>query len=578
MRHVNASHAGSCLLATLALCIGMLPAGAAFAQQDNFPPTFFVVTEKTPGGEDWQVVSGIWSPVEGTYRSSGSGAADISTIVSYQNFRTPFEPTPNLPFGQFTYRARMFNEQGAPSSELGLVFEYQDPVNYYEAVFSTPEGVLSLRRVIDGVVTTLATSSRGAVAPRTWYEIEVHWNAGRTTVKLDGVQAFFEVAQNEFTVGQVGLISHGASGGRFAQVAVEVQIGQQPFKEDFSDGSAQGWSPESGQWAIAGGTYNNAAVEQTNVTRMPVELGDNIRLFEYTIRARMFNPFGGSGNRVGIVFGNSELVFSPTGIARLNSFENGVSTTLASATYNGRSKTWFDVWLSACQFFCQQGGPAVSVWVDGQRIFQDVLGVGGGGGGAGLITHWAPGRFDDVSFDYGGIAPAGVCNQTFSGELPGIGPTWNTTGGTLNGTAVVETDIVRLCDSGNDVTYRMRLLNQFGASGNLVGLIYNHQSSDSIYAGDYFEVVLSPTGRLEIRKFINGVRYVVARGTHTVPRNVWFNLEVIRNGINTTVKVNGSTRIQNVPQGELPGGFIGAVTHWSKGRFDDLLTVQHPQR
>jgi hypothetical protein len=49
-------------------------------------------------------------------------------------------------------------------------------------------------------------------------------------------------------------------------------------------------------------------------------------------------------------------------------------------------------------------------------------------------------------------------------------------------------------------------------------------------------------------------------------------------GINTTVKVNGSTRLQNVPQGELPGGSAGAVTHWSKGRFDDLSVVSHPLR
>jgi len=62
-------------------------------------------------------------------------------------------------------------------------------------------------------------------------------------------------------------------------------------------------------------------------------------------------------------------------------------------------------------------------------------------------------------------------------------------------------------------------------SGNLVGLIYNYQSSSSFYAGDYFEAVLSPTGRLELRKFIHAVRYVVARGTHTVPRNVWFDLQ-----------------------------------------------------
>jgi hypothetical protein len=59
----------------------------------------------------------------------------------------------------------MFNEQASRSSELGVVFQYQDPANYYEVAFSTPGGVLSLRRVINGMVTTLATSSRGTVAP-----------------------------------------------------------------------------------------------------------------------------------------------------------------------------------------------------------------------------------------------------------------------------------------------------------------------------------------------------------------------------------------------------------------------------
>jgi hypothetical protein len=38
------------------------------------------------------------------------------------------------------------------------------------------------------------------------------------------------------------------------------------------------------------------------------------------------------------------------------------------------------------------------------------------------------------------------------------------------------------------------------------------------------------------------VRYRVATGAHTVGRNVWFEVELIRSGINTTVKVNGATR------------------------------------
>ncbi len=309
-------------------------------------------------------------------------------------------------------------------------------MNYYEVAFSTPGGVLSLRRVINGMVTTLATSSRGTVAPRTWYEIEVQWNAGRTTVKLDGVLAFFEVAQNEFTTGQVGLISHGASGGRFDQAVGRNAVWPATVQRRFLRWHRARLSPVSGQWAIAGGTYNNAAVEHTNVTYMPIDL--SIRgLFNYTIRARMLNPYGASGNLVGIAFDNGELVFSPTGIARVNRIENGVRTTIASTTYNGRSNTWFDVWFEVCIFCTPDGGPRANVWVDGQRIFEDVP---AGDGGFGLITHWAPGRFDDVWFDHGRLRRR--LTETFSGEQAGgISGAWNTTGGTLNSTAVGETDI-----------------------------------------------------------------------------------------------------------------------------------------
>ena len=43
MRHASANYASSYWLATVALCIGVLPAGTAFAQQDQSPPTAFIV-------------------------------------------------------------------------------------------------------------------------------------------------------------------------------------------------------------------------------------------------------------------------------------------------------------------------------------------------------------------------------------------------------------------------------------------------------------------------------------------------------------------------------------------------------
>ena len=63
--------------------------------------------------------------------------------------------------------------------------------------------------------------------------------------------------------------------------------------------------------------------------------------------------------------------------------------------------------------------------------------------------------------------------------------------------------------------------------GNLVGLVYNYQDHQ-LYAGDYFEIVFSPTGTAQINKFIQGVRYPVASRSHTIPRNTWFDVQVIR--------------------------------------------------
>jgi hypothetical protein len=90
--------------------------------------------------------------------------------------------------------------------------------------------------------------------------------------------------------------------------------------------------------------------------------------------------------------------------------------------------------------------------------------------------------------------------------------------------------------------------------------------------------VFSTTGIARINKVLNGVRTLVASSTHNVPRNVWFNVQILRRGTTTTVKVNGTTIFDNVQQGELGAGNVGVVTHWSKGRFDNVVVRDDPVR
>ena len=100
------------------------------------------------------------------------------------------------------------------------------------------------------------------------------------------------------------------------------------------------------------------------------------------------------------------------------------------------------------------------------------------------------------------------------------------------------------------------------------------------------KLVFSPTGQVQVRKFIQGVLYTVATGTHNAPPKTWFDVLIVRSsmvspsGPATTIYVNDDP-VVSLLQGELSDGRVGVVTHWSKGRFDDLsvtqFIVRHPR-
>lgn len=290
----------------------------------------------------------------------------------------------------------------------------------------------------------------------------------------------------------------------------------------------------------------------------------------------MLNPYGASGNLIGIVFNYrtidyTEVVFSPTGVVKLNRFENGTPHTVATANFSTQRNVAFEVSI-------ENGPDHFAVIVNGKRFFENVIIFDINpeqfpAGQVGLITHWSPGRFDNVEFHHDFFVP---CSESFDHEsFPSsiISGTWDVNGGTLNSTAVGVSDIFEeFCSAGNSV-YSARLRNEFGASGNLVGLIFNYQQG-SFFAGDYNEVTFSPTGVVQLNKFIQGVRYPIASGAYNVPRNTWFNVRVVRNATRTSIRVNGTPVIQGAVQAQLRGGNVGAITHWTKGHFDDLSVTE----
>ena len=226
-------------------------------------------------------------------------------------------------------------------------------------------------------------------------------------------------------------------------------FGDQSFLEIFDEPPVVPFTPQSGQWSIVDGTYRNSAIQATTITLAPVRYGMLLgpdRLAQFTFRAHMLNPYSGPGNLVGIVFnyaggGNySEVVFSPTGVASVHLVEKGIAKTLATANYGGSRNVPFAVALENSHEL--RVGPRKRRAALRERARSEPQLVPEGG--VGLITHWAPGRFDNVEFDRGVFRSCALAFNESAASDSVVSGAWNTNGGTLNSTAVGPSDIVNL--------------------------------------------------------------------------------------------------------------------------------------
>lgn len=563
----------------VALCALFLSITRAFAQA---PPDASLFSDDfVRTGSIWQPVSGTWAVSKGTYGNAAAASSNITVVTVYESGIEGQPPTTDTVGDDYTVSVRVNNPGTTDAQRVGLVYGYQDPQNYFEAVLSGL-GTVTMRTVMNGIAVDDASKTFGFFVREAWRDMQVHWVRGVATVQINGVD-FLTASQPEFTQGKVGLVTHGTVG-RFDAFRVNIPFGDQGFFEPFNQAPFVPFTPQSGQWTLTNQTYNSTAVQATSVSLAPIHLGDPTKgnTSDFTFRARMVNPYAGAGNLIGVVFNYesstryAEVVFSPTGVAKVNSVINGVTKTLATANYGGKRNVAFDVTLQVLD--------AASVLVDGKRIFSNVSASPSGTlkGGVGLITHWAPARFDNVRFDHGVFQG---CSKTFSDDEspPPLvnGGLWSIEGGTLNDTAVGQNDIAtfnclgntRGDDAGTNFFYRARLLNQFGASGNLVGLVYNYTNGPN--GPEYYEVVFSSTS-VTVNKVLEGVRIPQGFANFDVPRNTWFDVQVASIDHATFISINDFAVIQAVGQSELKGGSFGVITHWSKGRFDDVTLTSLP--
>jgi hypothetical protein len=479
----------------------------------------------------------------------------------------------------------MLNQRSGSSTRVGIVYQYRDPGNFYEVLFS-PTGSVLLRDVSNGVGTTVATGTYSGGGQNKWFDVQVEWTAAETIVRVNGLPVVRGIKQDGRTHGRVGLITRQTTA-KFDRLLVQMPWGDQEFRESFSAGVPP-WQVIKGNWSVVNGVYRNSAVQHGSITLLPIFAGfdENRSATEsFEVRARMLNPYSASGNRMGFLYNYrqdsqsatyGEIVFGADGVAHLNDVATSVRpdgttgvtvTPRETAPYPGTRNQWFDVqfWGNASIF--EEDDDTLNVSVNGSPVFTG-LDIGTLRGPLGLVTNWTPGRFDDVWFRHGATFS---WRETFDGDTPFFfvrRGTWDREGGVLNNRTAGANDIVDLIRGGStDYTLHARMLNPYGGPGNRIGLLFNFD----ILVDDYYEVVFAPTGQAYLNKFIQGQLTQVATATHSaLGSNVWFNVELARRGTNATVKVNNRIVFENVPVAQLGGGNFGAISHWAPARFDDL--------
>ena len=525
----------------------------------------------------WSITAGSWQLAKEEFRSGSTIPLSLATVPTYGD-----TPPWDAIGGDLSLDVYLAIGSNAAEARAGAVFEFTDANNFHEVTLSAT-GTVQLRSRIAGAARVVATATTTAPGVNKWVHLTLVRAAGRTTVRIDGVRVFDNVLQDGLESGDIGLLTRNTSA-RFDDLDAR-SFGRQndPYIEDFNDGVATQWQPLSGTWSAASKVYTNSAVIQTAITRGPLtglwDLDSAPFDFSYTLKMRMLNPYGGSGNLIGVAWVRDarnyrEAVFSPTGEARLNEIVNGVSTTLAAAQYAGAGQNrWFEVEIEQDATL----PPELSVGrikVNGVAVFDTAPGVPSSGE-LSLITHWAPGRFDDVR-----AAPRFFrsFSEAFDDPLARhfIPGGWRLADSMLTSSTVVASDRAFVDTAYDwhdlaDIELRARFINRFANAGNLVGFTYG------VRASVYYEAVFSPTGVAHLRKVVKGVPLTIATAPYAGGgQHQWFDAQLIQVGERTTVKVNGVPVFENVLQPDALGGRLGFVTHWTNASIDDVLFAQIP--
>ncbi len=347
------------------------------------------------------------------------------------------------------------------------------------------------------------------------------------------------------------------------------------YATDF-DSAPAGWQTFGGNWVVEGGVYRNLA--NVNFTSSVYAL--RATGSEYDVRARLYTQWSATGNTLGLVlnyFDNQnydEVRFNAAGTATISRIRAGGRRTLATASYQGAARTWFDVHV-------RREGHQVTVWTNDVQIF-DVDAGQPIGDVAGVFASWNQARFDDFSIFLRNYFLTSTSEFSSSPALGWYaqGGDWSVVDGyylsSSNLPAAISTHTANVGDAYSiDASLYMDWSNR----GNRAGFVYDYVSPSNyravlfnaaVWTGEHY----GQFGSFEVIEVRNGVRrvvYALDPAVNTlIPSKHWYGVGIRRNQEMTKISL-GSFSVALTQSIVTGTKYAGLIASYNRVRFDDVV-------
>lgn len=141
-----------------------------------------------------------------------------------------------------------------PNAWLGLLTRYDDASNYYYVTLRA-SGSVEMKRMVNGVFTTLASAPASVVVGRK-YRLRLESIASTHRVYLDD-RLVLTARDDSLRDGSVGIMTNRAAAD-YDNVTVSPSPFTTIYAEDFASYDATDWKRPAGTWAVTGGVFRQS--------------------------------------------------------------------------------------------------------------------------------------------------------------------------------------------------------------------------------------------------------------------------------------------------------------------------------